>query len=228
VATAVNGKEALALLESASWGEFELVLMDIQMPEMDGFQATAAIRQKERETGKHIPIIAMTAHALKGDRERCLAGGMDGYLAKPIEPKELFNAIEALVPITTGMAGNQPTPPQPAMVLDEAALLARVEGEHQLLAELVTQFLKEYPRMLEQIREALDRQDARAVERAAHTLKGSVGNFGAKGTFEAALEMERIACSEDLAGAELAFQHLKNEMALLELLLARLGEVVVA
>jgi CheY-like chemotaxis protein len=88
-----NGKEALAALEEQS---FDLVLMDVQMPEMGGFEATAAIREQERGTGRHQPILAMTAHAMKGDRERCLEAGMDGYVSKPIQPKELLQAINAL------------------------------------------------------------------------------------------------------------------------------------
>jgi signal transduction histidine kinase/ligand-binding sensor domain-containing protein/CheY-like chemotaxis protein len=98
VVVANNGKEALAALESRE-AEFDLVLMDVQMPEMGGFEATAAIRAKEKERGGHIPIVAMTAHAMKGDRERCLAAGMDSYVSKPLQAKELFEAIEAAVPL---------------------------------------------------------------------------------------------------------------------------------
>jgi two-component system sensor histidine kinase/response regulator len=86
-----NGREALAAVEH---GAFDLVLMDVQMPDMDGFEATAAIREWERESGRHVRIVAMTAHAMNGDRERCLAAGMDGYLSKPIDPRTLFDAVE--------------------------------------------------------------------------------------------------------------------------------------
>jgi signal transduction histidine kinase/CheY-like chemotaxis protein/ligand-binding sensor domain-containing protein len=96
VAVTTNGREALAALDT---GDFDVVLMDIQMPEMDGFEATAAIRSKERAVGKHLPIIAMTAHAMTGDRERCIGAGMDGYIAKPIRPQELFQAISTLAPV---------------------------------------------------------------------------------------------------------------------------------
>jgi CheY-like chemotaxis protein len=93
VTTVSNGKQALAALETAS---FDLILMDVQMPEMGGIEATTAIRDKEKFTGKHLPIIALTAHAMKGDKEHCLAAGMDGYLTKPIQVEELLNALETI------------------------------------------------------------------------------------------------------------------------------------
>ena len=99
VTVAGNGKEALAALDKEA---FDLVLMDVQMPEMDGFEATAAIRRQEQATGQHLPIIAMTAHAMKGDRERCLAAGMDGYISKPFHARELAAAIDTLVPPPRG------------------------------------------------------------------------------------------------------------------------------
>jgi len=94
VSIAGNGREALAALEKEA---FDIVLMDVQMPEMDGFEATSAIREKERFAGRHIPIVAMTAHALKGDEERCLAAGMDAYISKPIRTNELFSTIEKVL-----------------------------------------------------------------------------------------------------------------------------------
>ncbi len=96
VSIAGNGKEALAAWEKE---EFDLILMDVQMPEMDGLEATACIRERERGTGRHIPIVAMTAHAIKGDREHCLQAGMDGYVSKPIEAKQLFQAIVDVTPM---------------------------------------------------------------------------------------------------------------------------------
>jgi CheY-like chemotaxis protein len=101
VLVAANGRQALALLEQHA---VDLVLMDVQMPDMDGLEATAAIRQKEKSNGDHLPIVAMTAHAMQGDRERCLGAGMDGYLAKPVQPSELYGVIESL-------AGARQAPP---------------------------------------------------------------------------------------------------------------------
>ena len=103
-----DGLEALTALEKTGFEGFDLVLMDVQMPRMDGFDATAGIRAKERAYGKHLPIVAMTAHALKGDRERCLAAGMDAYISKPINAKELSETIEALAlasPVSAGEEG---------------------------------------------------------------------------------------------------------------------------
>jgi CheY-like chemotaxis protein len=94
VTLAGSGREALAALTN---DHFDVVLMDVQMPEMDGFEATAAIRDKEKLTGAHIPVIAMTAHALKGDRERCLSAGMDGYISKPIRTDEMYATIESVI-----------------------------------------------------------------------------------------------------------------------------------
>jgi two-component system, sensor histidine kinase and response regulator len=94
VITATNGHEALAILDDAAVAEFNCVLMDVQMPEMDGFACTAIIREREQKTGVRLPIIAMTAHAMKGDEARCLAAGMDGYLSKPIEPGQFFGVVE--------------------------------------------------------------------------------------------------------------------------------------
>ena len=105
-----NGREALAALDGQS---FDAVLMDVQMPEMDGFEATAAIRAREPATGVHIPIIAMTAHAMKGDRERCLAAGMDAYVSKPLRPQELFEVLERPGPRGRRRPRGRPRPPRP-------------------------------------------------------------------------------------------------------------------
>ena len=196
-----DGREAVAALESQ---RFDLVLMDVQMPEMDGFEATAAIRAREAQTGVHLPIIAMTAHAMKGDRERCLAAGMDAYVAKPIRPEELFEAIDAV----TGVSGSRSEQPAPAAVgdvLDEAAALAQMDGDAELLAEMARVLLQDCPNQLATIRAAITHGDSKLVERAAHKLKGSLGIFGAKQAFEAALRLETMAGGGDLAQAEETF-----------------------
>jgi two-component system, sensor histidine kinase and response regulator len=143
---AENGKLALAMLEQ---GAFDAVLMDVQMPEMDGFETTAAIRKKEQQSGQHLAIIAMTAHTLKGDRERCLAAGMDGYNAKPMTCEEL-PAVLATIPLLA-----------PAEeVFDLAAALKGVYGNLKFLCEIATMLDEDTPRLVADIHDAVDGPDA--------------------------------------------------------------------
>jgi len=180
VTIAPNGREALAELERRA---FDVVLMDVQMPEMGGFDATAAIRKKEQAAGGHIPIIAMTAHAMKGDRERCLAGGMDEYLTKPLDSRQLCGLVESL-------ASGTHVPPDATLVPRQ--VLARVGGDHQLLAEISRLFVDDAPRHLQRIRAALDARDGESLRRAAHGLKGAAANFDADGVVNAARALEEM------------------------------------
>src|SRR5439155_17244644 len=158
---------------------FDLVLMDVEMPDMDGFEATAVIRSKERESGGHIRIIALTAHAMKGDRERCLAAGMDGYVSKPLEAQELFAVVEQLVPPPASGETVVATGEAAGVVFDQATALRRVGGDVQLLKDLVQVFLEGCPNLMAQIRRAVTERDAAKIHLNAHTLKGSAANFGA-------------------------------------------------
>jgi len=187
-----DGRQAVAALEEHA---FDLALMDVQMPEMDGFDATAAIREKEAQTGAHLAIIAMTAHAMKGDRERCLATGMDAYIAKPIRPDELFETIQAVME-TSSSLDKQPSPTQD--VLDPAAALEQMDGDADLLAEMAELLLQSYPAQLSAIRAAVADRDSKLLERTAHKLKGSVSIFGAKKAFESALRLEMMAREGEL------------------------------
>jgi CheY-like chemotaxis protein len=225
VLIAHNGREALARAQTE---KIDVILMDVQMPEMDGLVATAAIRHFEAKTGKRVPIVGVTAHAMKGDRERCLAAGMDGYVSKPIRPAALFAAIEGVV---FDHAPEATTPPAPAaaaradgVVLDEAGLVALVSGDAQLLHELAGLFLADGTRQLDEIRSALESGDLGSVQRAAHTLTGSASSLGGKGTAEAALRVEHLAEEGDLAQARLAFTALGEEVGKLQQALARLVE----
>ena len=193
VMVVANGRDAVLM---SAEQEFGLVLMDVQMPEMDGFEATRAIREREATTHKHIPILAMTAHAMKGDRERCLAVGMDGYIAKPISPAELLAEIERFT------RRPEPTPPKPPPpsgddCIDWQAAWANLEGDRNLLSELALLFLDDLPQQMEAIHRAVDKRQDHELERLAHRLKGSVGNFAAKPAFEAAFRLEKIACQGD-------------------------------
>jgi CheY-like chemotaxis protein len=156
-----------------------------------------------------VPIIAMTAHAMKGDRERCLAAGMDGYVAKPIQPAELFRAITELTS-QPSLEAALPEPDQAApAVIDRAAVLARLEGDEELLREIVGMFLDECPRLLTELREAISQKDADQLQRTAHSLKGCLVNFGVGPAIEAALWLEMIGREGDLTEAEQAYANLE-------------------
>jgi len=159
-----NGQEAVSALER---GSFDLVAMDVQMPVMDGLAATAAIRRFEEKAGTHTPIVAMTAHAMKGDRERCLEAGMDGYVAKPIRTGELQRVLSEVL-------GSWRSP-----TIDQKGLLDGLNGNRTLLRQLARLFLADEPKRLEAIRTAFSAKDCEALGKAAHALKGSAANFGA-------------------------------------------------
>ncbi|MBZ5542911.1 MAG: PAS domain S-box protein [Acidobacteriia bacterium] len=223
VAVAHNGREALDALEKSP---YDLVLMDVRMPELDGFEATAQIRERERSSGQHIPIIAMTAHAMKGDRERCLAAGMDAYVSKPVHIPELLTTIESLMPESSGLEESGPDGKPPGDLLDIQALLARLEGDADLLAEMVELFIADCPSRLRAIREAIARGDSKSLESAAHALKGSVGNFLAKRAQEAAWKLEVLGRQADLGRAEEAFRTLEAEIEQLNPALKKLASKV--
>ncbi len=227
-----NGREALETLEQAAFSGFDAVLLDVQMPEMDGFEATAAIRAREKDFGVHILIIAMTAHALKGDRERCLQAGMDGYISKPVRAADLFAEIERHVPDCVAPAAQPLTlvagaaEPASSEVLDCDALLAHVDGDTSLLAELVKIFEDELPRLLAALRQAAAEGDARALERAAHTLKGTLSSLAAPAATAAARQLELVGRAGDLARAREACAALEREIARLKPLLVGLCQGV--
>jgi two-component system, sensor histidine kinase and response regulator len=213
VVVANNGKEALAALAEQA---FDLVLMDIQMPEQDGLETTAMIRASEQASGTHLPIIALTAHTMPGDRERCLAAGMDGYVSKPIQPQDLFETIASVLALaepqeSADVATSQPDPP-----FDEAAFLARVDGDHTLLRELVELFLMDCPQRLTSLRQAIQDADWQAVERAAHSLKGAVSNFCARTALDATLHLESLARTGDASRIAAAYSELEHELTRLQ------------
>ncbi len=212
VTIAGNGREALKAVRA---GAFDVVLMDVQMPEMGGFEATAAIRALEAGGQiAHVPIVAMTAHAMKGDRERCLAAGMDDYLTKPLDPRHLCALVEQ-------MAGAQalaetPAAEKRAASADEGAtlsaeVLARVGGDRELLAEISRLFVDDAPRHLEHIRHALDARDGEALRRAAHGLKGAAANFDAEGVVGAARALEEMGRTSDFTAHDAEWQSLTRE-----------------
>ena len=205
-----NGRDAAT---AASQEPFEVVLMDLQMPEMDGFEATSAIRAQEARSGHRARIIALTAHALKGDRDACLAAGMDGYLAKPVRTTDLLGLIEQ----TTGA----PSPGADAneardTAFDPADVLARVGGDRSLLAELVEIFRQHWPTMIGDLRAAASAGDGPALERHAHALRGSVASLGARTSAELALALETMGRAGETAGADARVVELEHELRRLE------------
>jgi signal transduction histidine kinase/CheY-like chemotaxis protein len=206
VTIAGNGAEAL---DAAKRQVFDAVLMDVQMPEMGGLEATAAIRAHERDSGGHVPIIAMTAHAMKGDRERCLEAGMDEYLTKPLDSRRLCELVESLA------EGRVPAPAADstggaAIELSEQ-VLARVGGDRQLLAEISRLFVDDAPRHLEKIQQAIAARDADALRRAAHALKGAAANFEAEPVVAAARALEDIGRDSRFDDADAAWRVMRYE-----------------
>ncbi len=217
VVPASNGREAVA---ASSRERFDLVLMDVQMPEMDGLEATAAIRELERSTGEQLPIVALTAHAMKGDRKRCLDAGMNDYLTKPLQ-------IEELVRIIAGHSGStemtmSPAPSGIRQVFDFQQALERAGGDTELLAEVVELLRQDGSRRVEEIRRALNSGIAHDVESSAHALKGGLANLGAEPAAQAALSLERLGREGDLTRGTEALQVLEVE---LDLLLSALNSV---
>ena len=201
VIVAANGAEALAACDTET---FDLILMDVQMAVMSGIDATRAIRERDLATGRRTRIIAMTAHAMTGDRERCLAAGMDDYLTKPIDPAALFAAVESLV-----RPAAAPAPAEPAVADDErlppvdrARMLQRLGGDEHLFSEVSRLFLEDGPRCVADVLHAVDARDAKRIQFAAHALKGAAGNLSASALSDAAGALERIGETRTLEGAD--------------------------
>jgi two-component system, sensor histidine kinase and response regulator len=224
VVVAENGRQAVA---RAARQHFDAILMDVQMPEMSGLEATAAIRDREKGTGGRVPIIAMTAHAMTGDRQRCLDAGMDAHLPKPLRPEELFETLDAFLQREGQAAGpNSPVDQAPkldeAQGLDVSALLASVGGSAKLLREVVDVYLADTPARVAEIRRAADAGDASALADAAHALKGSVGMFLRGGAYETTRRLEMGARSGNMAGVGELCGELEREIAALATGLAAL------
>ena len=218
VIVASNGLQALNAL---SLGSFDLVLMDVQMPEMDGIEATAALRATEEGTGQHMPVIAMTALVMQGDRERCLAAGMDGYLTKPIRPRALDEVLEqytarkreAGIVHEEVLTAPDHTPRAPKQEwVDGRELLERIGGDREFLTELVSLFRVDCPKQLNRIETALKKMDPGEVLRGAHSLRGTLANLAARPAADLAAEIEHASKEGDLDRAKAAFQSLSLEL----------------
>jgi len=207
VTIAANGREALDVLERA---RVDLVLMDVQMPVMSGLEATAEIRRRERGGGTRLRIIAMTAHAMKADRARCLDAGMDDYMAKPLEPARLIEMVESGI--------GRPAVPRAAATLFET-MVQKTGGDLALAGEVCAIFLSELPGYTDAIRKAIDDWNADDLRTAAHALKGSVANFGENAAVAAARALEDCGRDGRLVEAEPLFDALAAEISALRALL---------
>ncbi|MBV8779903.1 MAG: response regulator [Phycisphaerae bacterium] len=218
VTLAVNGRQAVEKWEAGN-GAFDLILMDIQMPEMDGHEATRTIRSREKRSGSNraqnppIPIIAMTANAMKGDRDACLAAGMSGYVAKPVRATELYEAIEKAMneaaepmeePIEPDASASLP-------VFDQEKALG-FAGNLETLVELIAIFREECPQLTAAMETALEQSDARALQIAAHTLKGSTGVLAGDAAHAVTAKIEMMAREGDLNQTRIAMDQLKVEL----------------
>jgi PAS domain S-box-containing protein len=203
-----NGRQAV---ETNAAQEFDLILMDVQMPEMDGLEATARIRAEERGTGVHRPIIAMTAHALKGDRERCLQAGMDAYLAKPIRAEELFDTIDALCSDRQDSIEADSIEGQDPVDWEQA--LEIVGSDSEVLKAITEAALTEIPQLMDATRAAVAGGDSAKLRLAAHTLKGTLRYFGASGSFAHAGQLEAMAQQGDMSQAHSVLADLEVEIA---------------
>ncbi|HET7200956.1 MAG TPA: response regulator, partial [Burkholderiales bacterium] len=217
-----NGFAALAALEH---GHFDLILMDVQMPGMDGIETTAKIRERERSTGGRIPIVAVTAHAMVGDRERCLKAGMDGYVIKPIQPATLLEAIERY-----GLdSGRTREPAQPAsVVLDRSALMERVEGDARLLAEIAETFSEHCGKLMASARDAMESGNAEKFAYDVHTLHGMFRNLSARAAEADARRLEELDLARDFEKVRAVYASLERQAQAFEAELCALADETIA
>jgi two-component system, sensor histidine kinase and response regulator len=214
VNVAGNGMEGVMAFQKQT---FDVILMDIQMPVMNGFEATALIRKLEEKSGKRIPIIAMTAHAMKGDRERCIAAGMDYYVTKPIRQVDLIEVVEGFARYPSGIESG-PARQRPEGKVSTIAL-SRLGGDLELYRQLAEIFMQTCPSFVERIGDAIHRSDFRELQIAAHTLKGAAGTLGVDDVVDAAEELETMGARGDVTEAKRVYE-------LLKILVSRMEEVL--
>ncbi len=227
VVLASNGREAV---EAAQRETFDLILMDIQMPELNGLQATEVIRRQELESGSHQMIVAMTANAMKGDRERFLAGGMDDYISKPFDPKDLQRVVASApatciaAPTAIGLLQStetRNTGREEDLLLDWKITLKQTGGSEAMARELAKVYLNESRQLVDKMHHALNAADPVELEHAAHTLKGASGYFGAAAIVQAAQSLEQLGESRDFTAAEAQLEQLTGDVKRLSVELNR-------
>jgi signal transduction histidine kinase/DNA-binding response OmpR family regulator len=218
VVVANNGRQAIDRINEQ---EFDIVFMDVQMPEMDGVSATGEIRKSEQATGRHLPIVAMTAHAMKGDKEKCLEAGMDDYVSKPIRRKDLADVIARMVErfLTEAPENGEPAAEsatdangESRMILDETALLEECDNDKALLGRMVEIFDRDARERLPRLREAVRAGAAVAVKEEAHALKGGIGTFYARAAYDTAYTLEKMGADGNLGNAHATLQTLEGQI----------------
>ncbi len=209
VTVANNGQEAVAAFDREP---FDIILMDIQMPGMDGYEATARIRLKECELGTHIPIVAMTAHAMKGDRERCLEAGMDGYIAKPIRAQQLYETVESMAGQPFDPMEVSPATSSTVLTLDRDEILKNLGGNVATLRSVVELFGSESAKLMKRMQVAITNQASSDLQRDAHTLKGSIQLFGADEVAALAFQLEGMGREGNLTDAHQAWLVLEQDL----------------
>ncbi len=218
VTIATNGREALDRLAEHGYDAFDVVLMDVQMPGMDGIEASEAIRRHEESLETHLPIIGVTAHAMLGYRERCLRAGMDGYVTKPIQVEKLIAELDRVTSDQprAQIASPEPAPPAAMEAFDHVAALERVEGDLELLTDLIQVFLDDLPPHVTALRKAVEGQDARGIEQEAHRLKGAASSLGANSVAASAARLEQSGRERNSAAAQSEWVQLEAELVRLQ------------
>ena len=212
VVVADDGTEVLQILKRQS---FDVVLMDVQMPVMGGFEATARIRALEESTGAHLPVIAMTAHAMKGDAERCQGAGMDGYLSKPIKSRELAAALRMVTtPASITEATSSAKPP--IETFDCVELMKSVDDDLETLSEFVDLFAEMMPRSLTAIRKSIEENDPQALFQASHYIKGTLLSFYAPAAISSAVSLEVMGKEGRMSEAKAKFENLEYDVRRLQ------------
>jgi CheY-like chemotaxis protein/HPt (histidine-containing phosphotransfer) domain-containing protein len=213
VTVAGSGQEALTLLDKAA---FDIIFMDMHMPEMDGLQTTAKIRGNETGTNQRTPIVAMTANAGEGAREQCLQGGMNAYIAKPIEDRELLAVIATVVPTASAPSpappAEEPASPADSPVVNREKLLARVGGNLAMLRELISVFRQDSAPIMTSLAQALAENDCKTVHLQAHTIKGMINFFGGPAVSELAFQLEKMGSAGECRGGQEAFDVLRCKL----------------